>query len=223
MNNTLELPKMTHENESRPKANHGDLKKLNSDNGIWLPISYGLRGYRGKSLRFRTNDWIKKKGFIFPDGFFLIPQRNQPSFKLIDPNLLNSFEFNLKKTLSWYTLYTQREIFSIIATAQYHEKEHPLWKIMEKEKNGRYTQQKHIIFLSEDDDKKVLVYKFSIGGLDQLMVDVYYLDTMEFCNIDSIIISNGDSSAFKKFSEAKRQNKRNLIQEMLRFISENFK
>jgi hypothetical protein len=99
MNNTLELPKMTHENESRPKANHGDLKKLNSDNGIWLPISYGLRGYRGKSLRFRTNDWIKKKGFIFPDGFFLIPQRNQPSFKLIDPNLLNSFEFNLKKTL----------------------------------------------------------------------------------------------------------------------------
>ncbi len=224
MSSVLEIKetKKVDVNQQQTKENQNDSQVQNDQtNDNWWPISYGLRGYRGKNLRFRTEDWIKKKGFKFPDGFFFISQRKQPSFRLIDPNLFDSFEFNLKNTLSWYTLYTQREIFSIIATAQYHEKEHPLWKVMEIEKIGQYTEQKHVLFLSEDDDKRALVYKFSIGGLDQLMPDIYYLDTMEFCNIDSIIISNGDSLAFRKFSEGKRKNRSNVIQKLISFFSEN--
>jgi hypothetical protein len=102
MNSVLEIKetRTVDVNQQQTNENHNYFQTQNDQvNDIWWPISYGLRGYRGKSLRFRTQDWIKRKGFIFPEGFFMIPQRKQPSFKLIDPNIFEGFSFNLKNTL----------------------------------------------------------------------------------------------------------------------------
>jgi hypothetical protein len=69
MNSVLEIKetRTVDVNQQQTNENHNYFHTQNDQvNDIWWPISYGLRGYRGKSLRFRTQDWIKRKGFIFP-------------------------------------------------------------------------------------------------------------------------------------------------------------
>lgn len=177
-------------------------------NGRTWPIHFRLRGHQEKALVLLTDELLKRKGYVLPEMFTMIPLSQQPAFKLIEPEKVDGFNFSLKETAHLYTKYTDQEIFSIIGTVQFQSKDHPLWEAMKERRILNRIEQNHLIFLRQDGEN-LLVYKFFINKLEQLMLYIVPVTDQECINIDSIIFSNSNSRIWKKQINSK--NKRNGV------------
>ncbi len=185
---------------------------------VW-PICFRLRGYQEKALVLLTDELLKKRGYRLPESFIMIPPNQQPAFKLIEPEKNENFKFNLAETAHLYTKYTEQQIFSIMGTIQFQSKDHPLWKAMMERRILNRIEQNHLIFLRQDGEK-ILVYKFYLNKLEQLMLYITPVTDESCINIDSIIFSDKDSEIWKKqvFSNKKRNG---VFETMFSFLMPN--
>lgn len=183
--------------------------------GRTWPIHFKMWGHQEKALVLQTDELLRRKGFILPKTFIMIPLSLQPSFKLIEPERIDNFNYSLKETAHLYTKYTEQEIFSLMGTIQFQSKDHPLWKAMKykKIKSLNRIEQNHLIFLRQD-GPNLLVYRFSLNEMEQMLLHIQPVVDRECVDIDSIIFSNSDSRIWKRQIKSKNNKKKGVLQRM---------